>query len=172
MQKMSFKTWALLQDLRVVWMRMMRLTAYSRSSAEMRLPWASRTNRPKKLTDRRMTERPKEEERKSLMPIPRHSALNLLLCGEHCIRVYSGTFRWRRCSESRSFLHSLRAIFVSPFHLHLDDQCFGWCFCLFGFLGGAVLLLFVVWLVDWFSRFINMGCTSTSSFRRLSPSSR
>ena len=44
--------------------------------AEMRLLWASRTNSPKKLTHIRMAEPPKEEERMSLMPIPRHSALN------------------------------------------------------------------------------------------------
>ena len=44
------------------------VNAYSRSSAEMRLLWASRTNSPKKLTHIRMAEPPKEEERMSLMP--------------------------------------------------------------------------------------------------------
>ena len=47
--------------------------------------------------------------------------------------------------------------------------------CLFGFclafLGGGFVFC-VVWLVDWFSRFMHMGCTRSSSFQRLSPSSR
>ena len=47
--------------------------------------------------------------------------------------------------------------------------------CLFGFclafLGGGFVFC-VVWLVDWFSRFMRMRCTSSSSFPRLSPSSR
>ena len=53
----------------------------------------------------------------------------------------SGTLCWRRCTESRG-LHSLRAMSVSPFHLHRDYQCFGCLFgrFLFGFFGGAVLL--------------------------------
>ena len=38
--------------------------------------------------------------------------------------------------------------------------------------GGRFLLWCVAWLVDWFSRFINMGCTSTSSYPWLSQLSR
>ena len=37
---------------------------------------------------------------------------------------------------------------------------------------GFLLFCVVFCLVEWFSRFMNMGCTSTSSFPRLSPSSR
>ena len=68
----------------------------------------------------------------------------------------------------------LRAgIFFTHFHRHWDYLCVGWCFVCVAFLGGRFLLFCVVFcLVCWFSRFMNMGCTSTSSFPRLSPSSR
>ena len=32
------------------------------------------------------------------------------------------------------------------------------------FGGGAVFVVVCFWLVDWFSRFINMRCTGTSSY--------
>ena len=62
-------------------------------------------------------------------------------------KVYRGTFCRRRCSESRNFLLSLRAIIVSPFHLSWDYQCFGWCFGLFAFLGdGFCCCMLFGWL--------------------------
>ena len=56
MLKISFKTRALELRRRALWMRMRWLTAYFRSSAEMKLPWASLTNSPKKLALTRMIE--------------------------------------------------------------------------------------------------------------------
>jgi len=86
----------------------------------------------------KMAEPPKGEERKSLMPIPRHSALNASYTLWRALHLSTqGTFCRRRCSENRGFLHSLRAMIVSPFHLSWDYKCFGWFFVLFAFLGGG-----------------------------------
>ena len=197
----------------------------------MRLLWASRTNRPKKLTHIRMTEPRKEEERMSLMPIPRHSALKHItlrralhlsiqrnylseemfwepgftsLTESHfCFTVSPSLglpvfwlvllFVWLFggggfcCCVLFGWLTGFPDLWIwdAQVRRHFQDWflCYRFTFigitsvlvgafvCL-AFWGGWFLLLCVVWLVDWFSRFMNMGCTSTSSFPRLSPSSR
>ena len=83
------------------------------------------------------------------MPIPRHSALNVSIpCGEHNIWEHSGTFCRRRCSESRGFFTHWEPWLSHRFTFLGDYQCFGWCFGLFAFLGGAVFVV-VCCLVSW-----------------------
>ena len=89
------------------------------------------------------------------MPLLLHSAMQSSLAwrmrrcyyGVHYIWVYGGTICRRRRSESRGFLHSLRAGVVSPFHLFRDFQCLVWCVGLVAFWGGGRFLLFCVGFV-------------------------
>ena len=83
-------------------------TAYSRSSAEMTLLWAPRTNRPK--TDaHRMTVSSKERRRMFLMLIPRHSAL------KHCFEESNAS---ENSGLGREPLHSKAQFWAKPF-----DEC-------------------------------------------------
>ena len=96
---------------------------------------------------------------------------NTLLWWEQCIREYSGTICRRSCTESRG-LHPLRAIL---FHCFTYSRTTSVLVGLFGFWLFVLVGRFCCWccFVGWlvFPSFLHLGCTRSSSFPRLSPSS-